>query len=115
MQGIQVTAYINPHLNEEGDIFAEADSLGYLLKNKMNQTLRQDFGEFLGGTIDFSNPLAKRWYTELVKTNIIDLGFKGFMADFGEYMPVDVTPFNPNIDPYEFHNQLPVEWASTVR
>ena len=61
-RGIQVAAYINPHLNVEGDVFLEADKLGYLLKNSFNETYRQDFGGFLAGTIDFSNPLAKQWY-----------------------------------------------------
>ena len=61
-QGIQVAAYINPHLNVEGDLFLEADMLGYLLKNDQGETYRQDFGGFLAGTIDFSNPLAKQWY-----------------------------------------------------
>jgi alpha-glucosidase (family GH31 glycosyl hydrolase) len=61
--GIQVTVYINPHLNSEGQIFKEAESLGYLLKDTNNQTYKENFGEFLAGTIDFSNPLAKQWYS----------------------------------------------------
>ena len=36
------------------------------------------------------------------------------MADFGEYTPLDAVAVN-SPDPYEFHNQLPVLWASTVR
>lgn len=113
-QGIQVAAYINPHLNVEGDLFVEADNLGYLLKNDKGETYRQDFGGFLAGTLDFSNPLAKQWYAELIKKNIIGFGFKGFMADFGEYTPVDAVATN-SPDPYQFHNLLPVLWASTVR
>ena len=41
---------------------AQRGILGYLLKNSFNETYRQDFGGFLAGTIDFSNPLAKQWY-----------------------------------------------------
>jgi len=52
--------------------------------------------------------------SELIKTNIIQLGFKGFMADFGEYTPLDAVATN-SPDLYQFHNQLPVLWASTVR
>jgi hypothetical protein len=36
------------------------------------------------------------------------------MADFGEYTPLDAVATN-SPDPYQFHNQLPVLWASTVR
>ena len=115
-KGIQVTAYMNPHLNAEGDVFVEAERLGYLLKDEPGQTLKQDFGEFLAGTIDFLNPAAQRWYTDLIKSNIIALGFKGFMADFGEYTPVNAVSSNTSgFDPYVFHNELPVRWASTVR
>ena len=51
---------------------------------------------------------------DLIKTNIIEFGFKGFMADFGEYTPIDAVAVSAP-DPYEFHNLLPVQWASTVR
>jgi len=50
-------------LNSEGQLFKEAESLGYLLKDANNETYKENFGEFLAGTIDFSNPLAKKWYS----------------------------------------------------
>lgn len=62
-RGIQVTVYINPHLNSEGQVFKEAETLGYLLKDKNDEAYKEDFGEFLAGTIDFSNSLAKNWYS----------------------------------------------------
>lgn len=69
---------------------------------------------------DLSNSFFSRtWkktivFAELIKSNIIQPGFKGFMADFGEYTPLDAVTFN-NTDPFKFHNELPVFWASTVR
>ncbi len=62
-----MAAYINPHLNVDGDLYLEADNLGYLLKNDNNETFRQDFGGFLAGTIDFTNPLAKQWYAGIMR------------------------------------------------
>ncbi len=52
---------------------------------------------------------------DLIQKNIIEFGFKGFMADFGEYTPIDAVAVSEPSDPYEFHNLLPVLWASTVR
>lgn len=52
---------------------------------------------------------------DLIQRNIIEFGFKGFMADFGEYTPIDAVAVSEPSDPYEFHNLLPVLWASTVR
>jgi hypothetical protein len=58
------------------------------------------------------NPVKNN--VDLIQKNIIEFGFKGFMADFGEYTPIDAVAVNAP-DPFEFHNVLPVLWASTVR
>ena len=59
--------------------------------------LSQDFGQFNVSTVDILehdpecnclNP-ARIWYKDLIKTNLIDLGLSGWMADFGEYTPMN--------------------------
>ncbi len=35
-----------------------------------------------------SNP-AREFYKDLMRTNLLDLGIKGWMADFGEYTPTE--------------------------
>ena len=32
---------------------------------------------------------CRDWYKSLIKENVLDLGFAGWMADFGEYTPVE--------------------------
>ena len=53
--------------------------------------------------------------SDLIKTNMMDLGLAGWMADFGEYLPVDVFASHEGGDPYEAHNLLPLYWAITNR
>ena len=49
----------------------------------------------------------------LIKKNMLDLGIKGWMADFGEYLPTDCVLHDG--DPAELHNQWPVLWARINR
>lgn len=50
-----------------------------------------------------------------IKTNMIDLGVSGWMADFGEYLPVDAVVFDKTLSIEMVHNQWPVLWASCNR
>ncbi|WP_407081556.1 MULTISPECIES: alpha-glucosidase [Marinitoga] len=108
-RNIRFLGYINPYLIREGELFKEADKKGYFVKNKKGDTYLIDFGEFYCGTIDLTNEKAFNWYKEVIKKNMIDLGFSGWMADFGEYLPIDCVLENG--DPKEMHNMWPVLWA----
>jgi alpha-glucosidase len=115
-RGIRVTGYINPYLNQEGDIFKEADALGYFLRAEEGGTFLQDFGEFTCGTIDFWNPDAYNWYKDLIKENLLKFGLAGWMADFGEYTPVEAySSGGEGLNAMERHNLLPVLWAKMNR
>ena len=69
-----------------------------------------DFGEFDCGVVDFTNPDAYEWFKGMIKKNLIDFGLSGWMADFGEYLPTDVSLFNGESAMVE-HNHWPVLWA----
>ncbi|XP_070561503.1 sulfoquinovosidase-like isoform X3 [Ptychodera flava] len=115
-RGIGVLAYISPYLNHEGDLFKIADKNGYFVKTPEGNSYVADFGEFYCGTIDFTNPAAYDWYkNEVIKKNMIDLGFSGWMADFGEYLPTKNVVFHSGVAPDVLHNQWPVIWARMNR
>ena len=113
-QGVRVFAYINPNLNREGDLFKEADGQGLLVKNSSGDTYIVDYGEFYCGIVDLTNPEAVEWYKEVIKRNMIDLGFSGWMADFGEYLPTDAV-FHGGQSGELLHNHWPVLWAKLNR
>ena len=65
--------------------------------------------------MDLTNPDAVTWYkNEVIKKNMIDLGFGGWMADFGEYLPTDGVFYNGESGDV-LHNKWPALWAEVCR
>ncbi|ODN02052.1 Alpha-glucosidase YihQ [Orchesella cincta] len=118
-QNIRVLSYINPSLNMEGDVFQVGDASGYFLRNESapDQTYVQDFGDFFCGTVDVWNEEAVEWYKSIIKENMLEFGFSGWMADFGEYTRLDMVSSNQSAsrNSQERHNQLPTLWARLNR
>ena len=52
--------------------------------------------------VDFTNPAAKKWYQDKLRT-LLDLGVDCFKTDFGERIPIDVT-YHDGADPLSMHN-----------
>ena len=109
-KNVSFLSYICPFLLEEESLFNEAREQGFLALTEDRETYLVDFGEFDCGIVDLTNPKAFDWYKNKIKTNIIDLGIKGWMADFGEYLPIDCILFNGK-DAKVMHNEWPILWA----
>ncbi|CAF1201604.1 unnamed protein product [Didymodactylos carnosus] len=90
-------AYINPYI-------------AIRQKIETNEIYQIDFGEFFGAIIDLTFPLAFEWYKNVIRKNLIDIEVSGWMADFGEYLPVDVR-VHANISGELIHNLWSVLWA----
>ena len=105
--------YINPYLVEGGVLFREAAENGYFVKRADGSDYLFDFGEYDCGVVDLSSPAAFAWYKNVIKTNLIGLGFKGWMADFGEYLPADAVCAGGS--GLELHNAWPMLWAKCNR
>lgn len=62
--------------------------------------------------VDFSSPNATEWAKDVIKKNMIgDARSVGWMADFGEYTPMNVHFSDYNGSAYTYHNRYPYEWA----
>jgi len=110
-RGIRFLGYVNPYLAVDGSLFPEADAAGYFAKDEKGKTALVDFGEFDCGVVDFTNPDAAAWFAErVIGQNMLDFGLSGWMADFGEYLPIDVKLAN-GIDAKLMHNAWPTLWA----
>ncbi len=105
--------YINPYLVEGGVLFAEAKEKGYFVKNRAGEDYLFDFGEYDCGVVDLTMPEAFAWYKKVIRENLIGLGFRGWMADFGEYLPADAVCFGGG--GAEMHNAWPMLWAKCNR
>lgn len=102
--------YICPYLLVGESLYVFAERHRYLVKDKDGDTYRADFGEFLCGIVDLTNPDAYDWYKSVIRKNIIQQGVKGYMADFGEYLPTDCVLHNGK-DATVMHNAWPLLWA----
>ncbi len=110
---IKVLGYINPFLAIKGSLAKEAIQKNYLVKNSKNQPYKIKAGGFKAYLIDLSNFQTREWIKTVIKTNMIQNGLSGWMADFGEWLPYSskiTNGFSKN-----FHNQYVMEWAKINR
>jgi sulfoquinovosidase len=108
-KGIRFLGYINTFLKEDSALYVEAENKGYLVKNEKGDVYPIKSTTFKAGIVDLTNPAAYAWYKSIIKTNMIDLGMSGWMADFGEYLPTDAIVSGGNAE--TLHNTWPVLWA----
>ena len=112
--GIRFLAYINPYLVKDSKLYNHCRELGYLITKKDGSVYHIRSTTFDAGMLDLTNPEAVRFIKDvLIRKNMIDIGISGWMADFGEYLPVDCVLYDG--DPALLHNQWPVLWAKVNR
>ncbi|CAF1472537.1 unnamed protein product [Adineta ricciae] len=111
-RGCRFLAYINPYIAADGSLFQEANEKKFLVRHLQpaDAVYVIDFGEFNGAIVDLTNPEAFKWYKNVIRRNLLDLGISGWMADFGEYLPCDVHVY-ANIPGALVHNLWPILWA----
>ncbi len=108
-KGVRFLGYVNPFLIKDGPLYKEAAANGYLVKNPREEPYDIYVTTFPAGMIDLTNPNAYEWYKNLIKTNMLSIGMDGWMADFGEYLPMDACLADGK--GIEVHNNFPVLWA----
>ncbi len=113
-QGIHFLGYINPFMAIEKELYKEASAKGYCVHDKKGKDYLVKITTFPAAMIDFTNPEAYAWYKQIIRKNMIDLGLDGWMADFGEYLPVDCVLYSGQ-DPAVLHNDWPAIWAKLNR
>lgn len=116
-RGVRVLVYVNPFLAPMHErpggrpaLFDVADAAGYFVKRADGGTYLTDQGDFVAGLVDLSDPEARAWYLETLTANLLESGASGWMADFGEGLPLDAVMSNGTA--LEWHNRYPEEWAA---
>jgi alpha-glucosidase len=113
-EGIRFLGYINPNILEGTPLYQEAKALNHLVLNEAGSVLLVDFGEFYAGMVDFTSEAARTWYKGIIRKNLIDFGLSGWMADFGEYLPVE-SALKSGMPAMTAHNAWPGFWARVNR
>lgn len=118
--GILTMTYCNPCLvptnekaNRKRNLFEEANKLGLFVQNKYGSTYMIPNTTFDVGMLDLTNPAARTWFKGILH-EMVDTGVKGWMADFGEGLPLDACLFSGE-DPISAHNRYPSLWAEVNR
>lgn len=115
-EGVRRLTYINPmlhnisgYLSNVTNFFEIAAQQNLLLRDAQNNIIFYDLNGFKAGLLDFTNPLALTFYKDLVKQYMFnDSKTFGFMADFGEDIPIDDIQFyNAYAEPDVIHNRYP--------
>ena len=113
-RGVRFLAYINPYLVKGSRLYEFCAAKGYLITHPDGSIYHIKSTTFDAGMLDLTNPEAVRYIKEeLIEHNMLDLGVSGWMADFGEYLPVDCVLHDG--DPAALHNRWPVIWARVNR
>lgn len=112
--GIQVLGYINPFLLEGTEMCDQAVELGLIVHTKSNEPYLVPFGGFEGYILDLTNDATRKWIKNIIKTNMIEAGLSGWMADFAEWLPFDCKLAGGQ-NPKDYHNRFAAEWANLNR
>ena len=113
-RGVRFLGYINPYLVKDSRLYAYCRDRGWLIRRADGSVYHIKSTTFDAGMLDLTDPEAVRFVKDvLIKKNMLDLGMSGWMADFGEYLPVDAVLHDG--DPKKLHNLWPVLWAKVNR
>lgn len=120
--GFKVQTYLFPYFYVDTPLYAEADRKGHFLKNPDGTAYQFPFWKAVGrqgvlapaSIIDFTNPEAKSWWQGLIRYTLVDLGYDGWMHDFGEEIPDGVVAYN-GIKGAALHNLYPVLYQQAAR
>lgn len=113
-RGVKFLSYINPFLVKGGKQYEYCKKMGYLITKSDGSVYHVNPTVFDAGMLDLTNPDAVDYIKEvIIKQNMLDIGITGWMADCGEYLPLDCELYNG--DPAVLHNFWPVMWAKINR
>ena len=113
-RGVRFLGYINPYLVKDSRLYNECRDRKLLITKADGSIYHIKSTTFDAGMLDLTDPAAVTFIKEvLIKRNMLDLGMSGWMADFGEYLPVDAVLHDG--DPKKLHNLWPVLWAKVNR
>jgi alpha-glucosidase len=128
-EGYRFLTYVNPFIVDPNTVVAEDSPLRFAprfdaMEDEAALLLNSDGATFLDAAVpnipqqdahpDFSNPATVPLITELLEDALRETGVDGWMADFGEWVPLMSVPQDGS-DPVQRRNTFPVDWQRANR
>lgn len=113
-QNIRLASYINPFIGVRAQWFEKARALDVLVQDATGApyVFINSFNSATG-LVDFTAPNAKEFWREPIE-HMLDLGFRGWMHDFGEEVQSDMY-FASGETGATMHNNYPVAYAAITK
>ncbi|MCC6335180.1 MAG: hypothetical protein IT380_14470 [Myxococcales bacterium] len=109
-QGFAWHAYFNTFLVEGNPVYEAAKAGDHFVKDASGQPYSFSGVTFKPtGLADLSREETREWVKSYLR-GALDVGFTGWMADYGEWLPHDAVLASGE-DPLEAHNRYAHEWA----
>ncbi len=120
-RGLHPLAYLrsytspDPGRTENPSVFTTALANGYLTETAAGTPFLfgSTFIAGVAGLVDFTKPSARTWWRGRVR-EVLDLGFDGFMQDFGE-QALQAMRFSDGSTGASLHNAYPTLYHRTTR
>lgn len=119
-KGIRILTYVNPFMdlpagiNHNGrSFFAQAAERRFFVEHENGSPYFLDYLISKVALIDLSQEAARDWIKDVIRSQLVNSGASGWMADFGEAFPMDARISNSSgyQTAFEYHNRYPVDWA----
>jgi alpha-glucosidase len=114
--GYRALAYVNPFVMKNlPNHFETMDANGLLVSlPSTGETYEITSPAGTAGVPDLTFQQTEEYVQGQLGEIVTELGFDGWMADFGEYFPMDAT-VHGNSNPGDYHNIFPVDWIRQSR
>ena len=109
--GYKWLAYFSAFVAEDTETWDDAVDAGVLIQDEHGEP-----ATFLGvslkqtSLVDYTHPDAQDWSADWMRA-ALDIGFDGWMADYGEWLPTDAV-LHSSDDPMLEHNRYPELWQT---
>lgn len=111
---VRFLAYANSFVIQGRRHFDEMEAMGLLIRRADGSTYTFNAPFEIGSLADFTNPATYAYTQGFLRAMVRDLGFDGWMADFGEWLPTDAVLFDGS-DARLVHNRYPELWHRASR
>lgn len=113
-RGFRLLGYFCPEVTEGSDLYREAAAAGHLVRNQDGSLVSVNILGVRHGELDLTREATRAWIKARMLEPARALGFDGWMADFGEYLPVTARLADGS-DGWKTHNRYPALWQSLHR